>query len=648
MSLPVSIILNLRDGASFLAEAVESALAQSFCDWEMIAWDDGSQDESAAIIARYRDSRIRYFLSPEATGLGRARDLAIRQASGEWLAFLDQDDIWLPRKLERQIAIAAEHPRGDLGLVYGRTIAFHRRGYERDFDVAHEFVPLPEGDIFLELFRHACFIAMSSAMFRHSAVEELGGIPKAYSVSPDYFLFTEIARKYGARAVQEVVCRYRVHGFSLSQVSSARAHEEGILIAKRWAPVIDPRLASRCYRFHATQIARGEMSHLRSFGRGVWRLVRHGSIGRVLSRPPVRTWRVLRRKFAPPVWVRDYREQTRNAPKALSPGSPEPAPGKAGLLLSVIAVNWKVRDLLRECLRSLIRHTALDPASWQIIVVDNASDDGTPEMMRTEFPGVELLVNSDNVGFGKANNQALRSCRGKYILLLNPDTVVLPGAIDRMLAKMEANPGWGAVGCKLLNDDGSIQRFTGGSAPTIRNVASFYLFAHRLLPGFILPRPLFLEDDPRVDTAVGWVSGACVLLRRSAFGDYIFDERFFLYGEDLELCQRLAASGWKVVYTPDAEIIHFGGRSLDLQSPALRSRNLVGMREVYLHRAGFSSAILFDLVMSTAFLIRSVVFGIATRLDRKRKFEARAVSSRFLFGEAVRLLFRLPSPYDKR
>ncbi len=167
----VSVIMNVRNGASYLREALDSVLAQTFTDWELIVWDDCSTDNSAQIVSEYRDLRIRYFLSPEDTPLGKARDSAIRQASGEWLAFLDQDDVWLPRKLEMQMALAET----GVGIVYGRTVMFDaRHGDRRDYDYAHEFTALPEGDIFTQLFADACFIAMSSAVLRRSAVEEAG------------------------------------------------------------------------------------------------------------------------------------------------------------------------------------------------------------------------------------------------------------------------------------------------------------------------------------------------------------------------------------------------------------------------------------------------------------------------------------------
>ena len=168
----VSIIMNVRNGAAFLREALDSVMSQTFTDWELIVWDDRSTDASAAIVSDYGDARIRYFLSPDDAPLGKARRDAILQAKAEWIAFLDQDDTWLPGKLEKQLALA----EGDVALIYGRTVRFYPGGLERDYDQAHEYKLLPEGDIFTQLFTKSCFIAMSSAMFRRSAIQAIGGI----------------------------------------------------------------------------------------------------------------------------------------------------------------------------------------------------------------------------------------------------------------------------------------------------------------------------------------------------------------------------------------------------------------------------------------------------------------------------------------
>jgi glycosyltransferase involved in cell wall biosynthesis len=297
----VSIIMNVRNGAAFLRDALDSVLSQTFADWELIVWDDRSTDASAQIVGEYRDARIRYFLSPEETSLGKARDCAIREAAGEWLAFLDQDDIWLPHKLAQQMVLAAD----GVGIIYGRAILFDSgRGNLRDYDYAHEFEPLPEGDIFAELFRSACFIAMSSAVLRRSAVEEVRGIPESIQVVPDYYLYVAIARRHGARAVQDVVCRYRVHPGSMSASGSHRLglHREPLAIVKQWAGQLEPRVATYRRMTYSTALALEEMRHVRTAAAGLRRLVKDGSLVWLVSRPFVRLWRALRRRIRQPYW----------------------------------------------------------------------------------------------------------------------------------------------------------------------------------------------------------------------------------------------------------------------------------------------------------------------------------------------------------
>jgi len=295
----VSIIMNVRNGASFLREALDSVMAQTFQDWELIVWDDRSTDESTKIVAEYPDPRIRYFLSPEETPLGEARNSAIRQAKGQWLAFLDQDDIWLPRKLQQQMALADDRA----GIIYGRTIQFYLSGEERDYDYAHEFRPLPEGDIFTQLFADACFIAMSSAVLRRSAVEAVGPIPDTIQSVPDYYLYVAVARRHPARAVQEAVCRYRMHGGSMSRTNRQKLHEEPLLIIDQWAEQLDPRIAAYRRMTYSTALALEEMRSLKTARAGLARMLTDGSVIWLMSRPFVRVWRAVRRKLRRPYWL---------------------------------------------------------------------------------------------------------------------------------------------------------------------------------------------------------------------------------------------------------------------------------------------------------------------------------------------------------
>ena len=295
----VSIIMNVRDGAATLREALRSALAQSFTDWELIAWDDQSSDASAAIVAEFSDPRIRYFLAQRSTSLGEARDAAIREAHGEWLAFLDQDDVWLPRKLELQLALT-ESP--EVGLIYGRTLTFYPSGRQHDYDAFHEFCPLPEGDILAELLSRGCFVAMSSAVLRRSAVLQTGGIPGHIRITPDYFLYLAVCRRYSARAVQEVVCRYRVHPASMSLVSRFEALEESLLQVEQWRSSLTPDAFARRWKHIQTAMAFEELRDTRTLAQGLRRLLVQGSVFWMMGRPFVRAWRWMRRMVRRPYW----------------------------------------------------------------------------------------------------------------------------------------------------------------------------------------------------------------------------------------------------------------------------------------------------------------------------------------------------------
>ena len=294
----VSVIMNVRNGASTLRESLDSVMAQTFPDWELIVWDDCSSDATATIVAQYSDPRIRYFLSPELTSLGVARNDAILKAQGEWLAFLDQDDFWLPRKLEMQMALADDAT----GIIYGRTVRFYPNGRDRDYDQTHEFEPLPQGNIFTQLFIKGCFIAMSSAVFRRSAIEEVGGIPENIAIIPDYYLYAAVARRHQARAVQDVVCRYRMHSGNMSRLTAIAMHQEVLWLVEHWADSLDPRTVAQCCKRHSTAIALEEMRTPRTAVHGMVRLLSEGSLISQLRRPFMLGFHIVRRNLRTPCW----------------------------------------------------------------------------------------------------------------------------------------------------------------------------------------------------------------------------------------------------------------------------------------------------------------------------------------------------------
>ena len=229
------------------------------------------------------------------------------------------------------------------------------------------------------------------------------------------------------------------------------------------------------------------------------------------------------------------------------------------LQLSVVIVNWNVRDFLRECLNSVQAEIAEEA---DILVVDNASSDGSVDMLRSEFPEVRVIANAENVGFGAANNQALAESSGRYVLFLNPDTEPRPGAIRRLLAFIDQRPQVGCVGPRLLNPDGSAQP----SRRAFPGVATAFVestILQRYFGGLGAVRRFYRgqqsdEEPQRVD----WLVGACLLMRRSALDQVgVFDERFFMYSEEMDLCYRLKQAGYDVWFVPEAEVVHHEGAS---------------------------------------------------------------------------------------
>jgi GT2 family glycosyltransferase len=227
-------------------------------------------------------------------------------------------------------------------------------------------------------------------------------------------------------------------------------------------------------------------------------------------------------------------------------------------LISALVVSHNVRDLLRDTLRSLLND------GWpnlQVIVVDNASTDGSAGMVRHEFTGVKVLELRDNLGYGKANNVAFEHAKGELILLLNPDVTVAPRCLENLAGFLEDHPDTGVVGPRLVRPDGSPDLAARRSFPT--PAASFYRMTalSRLFPGSSRFNRYNLGAlDPTQEHEMDAGTGACLLVRRKALdGVGLFDPDFFMYGEDLDLCYRIKAAGWKIWYVPSAMAVHVKG-----------------------------------------------------------------------------------------
>lgn len=243
--------------------------------------------------------------------------------------------------------------------------------------------------------------------------------------------------------------------------------------------------------------------------------------------------------------------------------------------VSVIIVNWNTKDLLQQCLTSLFRpiqHCSQMEFSCEVWVVDNGSSDGSPEMVEHKFPSVRLIRNQENLGFAKANNQAILKASGRYIFLLNSDTEIIGNVLQEIGAFMDRHPAVGIAGTKLLNADGTRQYscdfFPRKPLVMLRNKIVDALPGHRRTRW----RQRMAKWNFDENFAVDYVIGASLLIRRETLEQIgLLDERLFMYAEDIDWCYRAALTGWKTYYLGEISIYHHNRGSSE-KSPELSSR----------------------------------------------------------------------------
>lgn len=273
--------------------------------------------------------------------------------------------------------------------------------------------------------------------------------------------------------------------------------------------------------------------------------------------------------------------------------------------VSIIIVNWNTRDILRDCLVSVYSQTK--DMTYEVILVDNASSDGSAQMVKAEFPQVILIENTENSGFAAANNQGMRIAKGRYVLLLNSDTVVLDGAIQKTVRYADSHPEAGVVGCRAVWPDGRRQN-TCFRFVTLRLLLLSSLLFFRMAKPF--RRPLFHPDrylhlDFNQEHNVDVVAGCFFLLREEVIREVgMFDEDFFMYGEEMEWCSRIHKADWEIRYFPGAEIVHLYGASAFQVEDDTRIHKRKGTL-LFLHKTrGFGVAWLANLIMALGVLLR--------------------------------------------
>jgi len=288
--------------------------------------------------------------------------------------------------------------------------------------------------------------------------------------------------------------------------------------------------------------------------------------------------------------------------------------------LSICIPTLQAQTLLRDCLQSIEANT--HTTQHEIIVVDNNSQDGTVEMLRSEFPSVCLIVNETNLGFAQPVNQAIRQSQGRYILLLNNDTLVLEHALDQLVAFADAHPAIGICGPKVLNRDGSLQKQCRRSFATPWDLFCYFSGLSTIFPkSSLFARYLMTYKGENEIHSVDAISGSCMLIRREVLDQIgLFDERFFAYQEDADFCFRAKRAGWQIYYYPPAQIIHYASHGGSRVNPY---RSIFEWHRSYFlyYRKNLASRYFF-LFNWFYYLVMLVKLGVALLVNifRKEKF----------------------------
>lgn len=229
--------------------------------------------------------------------------------------------------------------------------------------------------------------------------------------------------------------------------------------------------------------------------------------------------------------------------------------------LSIVIICWNDLKVIADCLRSIVERT--HSTDFEIIVSDNGSTDGSVEFIRQNFPKVQVIENGANLGFARGNNVGIRASKGEYVLILNPDTYVHEGTLDKWIEFADLHPEAGAFGCRVLNPDGSYQ-VSARPFPTVRGqlVAALYVRSLGYISDFFASN-IYVGWEGETERTIDWQSGCCVMVRGALLKQLGgFDEQFFYHYEEVDLCRRVWNAGYSIVYSPEVSITHLGGQSV--------------------------------------------------------------------------------------
>lgn len=296
--------------------------------------------------------------------------------------------------------------------------------------------------------------------------------------------------------------------------------------------------------------------------------------------------------------------------------------------VSIIIVSWNTRDILRECLRSVYQETR--QISFEVIVIDNASSDSSAGMVKEEFPQVLLIENTANKGFAAANNQGMEIARGRYLLLLNPDTIVLDGAIPKAIYYADSHSDVAVVGCQVWESETTVQQ-TCFRFPSVLSLLMQKSGLCRMFPrSRLFGRETMAEWRRDTEREVDVVSGMFMLVRREAIDQVgLMDEDYFVYAEETDWCWRFWQAGWRCVFTPVARIIHRDGGSKSTEKVSIKMFVQQQKSLLIFHRKqlGRFSWITAKIIYVLTMLVRYLGFSVLSLFKQNGKALKKAAQS---------------------
>lgn len=297
------------------------------------------------------------------------------------------------------------------------------------------------------------------------------------------------------------------------------------------------------------------------------------------------------------------------------------------MVLTIAIVSYNTSKILESCLNSVFNVLNNDGFihDAEVIIVDNGSSDGSPKMVKEKFPKARMILNKKNLGFAKANNQAIKLSASEFVLLLNSDAKLTNGSLSKLLTTLKTHPEIGAIGPKLLNSDHSIQPSC-GFLPNLFKVLVWMLFLDDIpiLQNFL--NPYHIENTRFYNNShfVDWVSGACMLIRRKAFDKAgLLDEKIFMYGEEVELCIRIRSSGYRIFYLESACVYHLKGASGKGEQSGI-TEEFAALKYIYKKHKPLWQQVSLSLLLKLGALLRIVLFGIIWGSPKSKSLYAKA------------------------